>query len=296
MPSTPRWRSRTPATSTPAAARASRSGSSHLRRSSRAIRTTGASCSSRRWTRSTGTRRSTRSPMVSATSETTRDRPELLTVADGCLVASHRLSEWMSNAPTMEEDVALGNIALDLLGQARGLLQILGGRTGTTEDMLAYFREPQDFRNPVICELPNGDFGRTILRQLFVDAWLSKVCPAWAPAPDADVRGVAEKAVKENAYHLRHSSSWVVRLGDGTDESHRRMLAALDALWPYRGEIQSEGWHEGVAQVLTEATLPMPSPDAWTQRSSADGWHTEHLGYLLADMQSLARAHPGASW
>ena len=219
--------------------------------------------------------------MVSPTSE------DLLTIADGCLITSHRLSEWMSNAPTMEEDIALGNIALDLLGQSRGLLQLLGD-----EDRLAYFREPQEFRNPLICELPNGGFGQTILRLLFVSAWLADV---W-PVIDGEAAGVAEKAVKENAYHLRHSSAWVVRLGDGTEESHRRMLAALDALWPYRGEIASPQWYARVEPVLAEATLPMPDRDAWTQRSSAEGWHTEHLGYLLAEMQSLARAHPGAHW
>jgi ring-1,2-phenylacetyl-CoA epoxidase subunit PaaC len=221
---------------------------------------------------------------------------ELQTVADGCLVLSHRLSEWMSLAPTMEEDVALGNIALDLLGQARGLLQLLGDEAGVTEDELAYLRDAQEFRNPLICELPNGDFAHTVLRQLFADAWLSLVWPVLASSADASVRGVAEKAVKENAYHLRHSSSWVVRLGDGTDESHERMLAALDALWPYRGEIASPAWHDLVGAVLGQATLPVPPHDSWTQRSSADGWHTEHLGFLLAEMQSLARAHPGATW
>jgi ring-1,2-phenylacetyl-CoA epoxidase subunit PaaC len=219
-------------------------------------------------------------------------------IADGCLVLSHRLGEWMSNAPTMEEDIALGNIALDLLGQARGLLQVLGDETGLIEDELAYFREPQQFRNPLICELPRGDFGFTMLRQLLFDCWLADVWPDLAAdgAAPGDVRGVAEKAVKENAYHLRHSSSWVVRLGDGTDESHRRMQEALDALWPYRGELASDEWYARVEPVLAEATLPMPPRDAWTQRPSADGWHTEHLGYLLAEMQSLARAHPGATW
>ena len=216
----------------------------------------------------------------------------LLTVADGCLVLSHRLSEWMSNAPTVEEDIALGNIALDLLGQARGLLQLIGDATGVTEDGLAYFREPQEWRNPLICELPNGDFAFTMLRLLFVSAWLAEV---W-PSLEGEAAGVAEKAVKENAYHLRHASSWVVRLGDGTEESHRRMLTALDSLWPYRGEIASEQWYSRIEPVLTDATLAMPDRDAWTQRSSADGWHTEHLGYLLAEMQSLARAHPGATW
>jgi len=223
--------------------------------------------------------------MVSATSE-------LQQLADGCLVISHRLSEWMSNAPTMEEDIALGNVALDLLGQARGLLQVLGD-----EDQLAYFREPQEFRNPVICELPNGDFAFTMLRQLFVDTWLGQVWPELAAAAsDERVRGVAEKAIKENAYHRRHSTSWVLRLGDGTDESHRRMQTALDELWPYRGEIASDAWYDAIEPVLAEATLTMPARDAWTQRSSADGWHTEHLGYLLAEMQSVARAHPGATW
>ena len=229
--------------------------------------------------------------MVSATSD-------LLPLADGCLVLSHRLGEWMTNAPTMEEDIALGNIALDLLGQARGLLQVIADETGTTEDELAYFREPHEFRNPLICELSNGDFGHTMLRQLFVDAWLADVWPTLAADErvDTQVRGVAEKAVKENAYHLRHSSSWAIRLGDGTDESRARMVAALDALWPYRGEIASESWYARIEPVLAEATLPLPPRDGWTQRSSAEGRHTEHLGYLLAEMQSLARAHPGATW
>jgi ring-1,2-phenylacetyl-CoA epoxidase subunit PaaC len=207
-------------------------------------------------------------------------------------VLSHRLSEWMSNAPTVEEDIALGNIALDLLGQARGLLQVLGD-----EDRLAYFREPLEFRNPLMCELPNGDFALTMLRLFFVSAWLAEVWPALAASADHEaVRGVAEKAVKENAYHLRHSSTWCARLGDGTDESHARMALALEALWPYRGEIASPRWYDAVEPMLAEATLAMPARDAWTQRSSADGWHTEHLGYLLAEMQSLARAHPEASW
>jgi ring-1,2-phenylacetyl-CoA epoxidase subunit PaaC len=236
--------------------------------------------------------------MASATSEPAAAAvPDLQALADGCLVLSHRLSEWMSSAPTLEEDIALGNIALDLLGQARGLLQLLGDNAGVTEDRLAYFREPQEFRNPLVCELPNGDFAHTMLRQLLADAWLAGVWPALAAtSADPAVRGVAEKAVKENAYHLRHSASWVVRLGDGTEESHARMRAALEALWPYRGEIASDGWYDRVEPVLVEATLPLPPRDGWMQRSSADGWHTEHLGYLLAEMQSLARAHPEATW
>ena len=222
--------------------------------------------------------------------------PALLTVADGCLVLSHRLSEWMSRGPTMEEDIALGNIALDLLGQARGLYQRLGDASGESEDRLAYFREPQEWRNPLMCELPNGNFGFSLLRLLFVSSWLAEVWPALAGSEDEQIRGVAEKALKENAYHLRHSSAWVIRLGDGTQDSHGRMETALEELWPYRGELADDAWYERVEPVLLEATLPVPRRDAWTQRTSADGWHTEHLGYLLAEMQSLARAHPEATW
>jgi ring-1,2-phenylacetyl-CoA epoxidase subunit PaaC len=228
--------------------------------------------------------------------------PSVEVAADACLIASHRLSEWVSNAPTMEEDVALGNIALDLLGQARGLLSRLGD-----EDHLAYFREASEFRNPVICELPNGDFGHTVLRQLFLDEWLRLVWTDFAQSSDEVVRGVAEKASKENAYHRRHSSAWVIRLGDGTDESHRRMVAALDALWPYCDELALDGWRDGVAVVLAEATLPAPDPAPRFDHNTPSavgaspsnrgpGGHTVHLTELLAEMQSLARAHPGASW
>jgi ring-1,2-phenylacetyl-CoA epoxidase subunit PaaC len=223
--------------------------------------------------------------MVSPTSEDT------FVVADGCLILSHRLSEWIAKAPTMEEDVALGNIALDLLGQARGLLSHLGD-----EDELAYFRDSAAFRNPLICELPNGDFGHTMVRQLFVDSWLADLWLSWSDADDETVRGVAQKAIKENAYHLRHSAGWVVRLGDGTEESHRRTQQAVADLWPYRGELATAGWLSRVTTVLTDATLDVPDPEAWSQSGGTTGRHTEHLGHLLADMQSLARAHPGATW
>lgn len=244
----------------------------------------------------------------------------LLRLGDGCLVLSHRLTEWVSNAPTMEEDVALGNIALDLLGQARALLTRVGEleAAGRDEDALAYLRDAHDYRNPLLCELPNGDFGQTMLRQLFFDVFAAQLWPRLAAATTDDVvRGVAEKAVKENAYHLRHSSAWVVRLGDGTEESRTRMLAALDALWPFTGELLTaddvdaraaddglgvrsdelaEGWHATVTAVLTEATLPVPDGGAWMQMGGKQGRHTEHLGYLLAEMQFLQRAYPGAAW
>jgi ring-1,2-phenylacetyl-CoA epoxidase subunit PaaC len=215
--------------------------------------------------------------------------PAVAMVADACFITSHRLTEWVSNAPTMEEDVAIGNVALDLLGQARGLFTHLGD-----EDRLAYFRDPADWHHPVICELPNGDFGHTMLRQLFVDTWLRRVWAAFATADDEVVRGVAEKAVKENAYHLRHSTAWVERLGDGTAESHRRMLAALDGLWPYTAELAIPGWYDAVSEVLAIATLPVPP--APLPGSPAAREPTAHLKDLLADSQSLAREHPDATW
>ena len=164
------------------------------------------------------------------------------------------------------------------------------------EDELAYFRDPAEFRNPTIYELPNGDFGHTMLRQLFLDVWLERVWREFATSADEVVRGVAEKAVKENAYHHRHSSSWVVRLGDGTDESHRRMLNARDELWPYAQEIAVDGWRDGVTAVLTEATIPAPPASIVALPLGSRGQHTEHLAALLAESQSLARAHPGVSW
>jgi ring-1,2-phenylacetyl-CoA epoxidase subunit PaaC len=227
---------------------------------------------------------------VSPISEAT-PLPDIAVVADGCLIASHRLTEWVSNAPTMEEDVAIGNIGLDLLGQARGLFSRLG-----EEDQLAYFRDAPQWRNPVICELPNGDFGRTMLRQLFLDAWLAQVWRALATSDDDVVRGVAEKATKENAYHLRHSRGWVVRLGDGTETSHTKLLTALDELWPYTAEIAVDGWHDAVSRVLSEATLPVPSPAPIRLPATPATRHTPALEELLDHMQALARAHPGATW
>ena len=242
----------------------------------------------------------------------------LVRIADTVLLLSHRLSQWVSRAPTMEEDVALANIALDLLGQARGLLTRAGeleGR-GRDEDALAYLRDAGEYRNLLLVELPNGDFAHTVLRQFFVDAWLALLWPRLARVTDAVVSGVAEKAVKENAYHLRHSAGWVVRLGDGTDESRNRMLTALSELWPFTGELfecdaideatalagvavrpceLEDGWRRRVHEVLTEASLPVPTDPAF-QTGGRRGRHSEHLGYLLAEMQFLQRAYPGAQW
>ncbi|HVT64811.1 MAG TPA: 1,2-phenylacetyl-CoA epoxidase subunit PaaC [Mycobacteriales bacterium] len=225
---------------------------------------------------------------MSPTSEAA-ELPTVEAVADGCLLLSHRLTEWVSDAPTMEEDVALGNIALDLLGQARGLLSSLGD-----EDQLAYFRDADDFHNPAICATPNGDFAKTMLRQAFADCWLELVWAALADHEVDVVRGVAAKAVKENAYHRRHSRSWVVRLGDGTEESRRRMLLALEDLWPLTAEIAVPGWREAATDVLVEATIPVPA--AALADDAAIAACVEERRALLEEMQSLARAHPGASW
>jgi ring-1,2-phenylacetyl-CoA epoxidase subunit PaaC len=235
-------------------------------------------------------------------------------------VLSQRLTEWVSNAPTMEEDVALANVGLDLLGQARTLLTRVGELEGAgrDEDALAYLRDVHDYRNPLLCELPNGDFAHTMLRQFFFDAFAA---PLWrrlaASSADEVVRGLAEKAVKENRYHLRHSSTWVVRLGDGTPESRERMHSALTALWPFTGELLADDpvddaaasagigvrpseladdWHTTVQATLTDATLDPPSRDTWMQSGGKQGRHTEHLGYVLAEMQFLQRAYPGATW
>ena len=242
----------------------------------------------------------------------------LLRVGDSCLVLAQRLTAWCGHAPALEEDIALANVALDILGQARGLLTRAGEieGAGRDEDALAYLREAPDYRNLLLVEQPNGDYGHTMLRQLFFDAWAVELWEAMTSSSDPTVAGIAGKAAKEAAYHVRHSSSWVVRLGDGTAESHRRMLAALDMLWPYAGEafLDDEvdvaaaesglmplpstllpAYRSRVEAVLTEATLPVP-PDPWWQRGGRQGNHSEHLTYLLAEMQVVHRAHPGATW
>ena len=227
----------------------------------------------------------------------------LLRLGDTALILGQRLGEWCGHAPVLEEDIALANIALDLIGQARAVLTRVGqlGGQGLHEDQLAFLRDERDYRNATIVELPNGpgrpgDFAFTVLRNAMMATWFRLMWERLRESSDSELAAIAGKALKEARYHQQHSADWVVRLGDGTDESHSRMLTALEALWPYRGEIASDAWYDVIEPVLSEATLPLLPRDAWTQRSSADGWHTEHLGYLLAEMQSLARAHPGATW
>jgi len=237
--------------------------------------------------------------------------------ADDALVLGHRLSEWCGNGPTPEEDIALANMGLDLLGQARLLYTYAGDAEGRghDEDQLAYLRDDRQYRNLLLLEQPNGDFGQTIVRQFLYAAYADPWWRAMTRSADPTLAAVAAKAEKELAYHLRHASEWLIRLGDGTDESHRRTQDALDLLWPYAGEMfvsEDEApliasgiaadpaairprFDATVATILAEATLVAPE-GAWMQRGGRAGRHSEHLGFLLAEMQHLQRSHPGATW
>jgi ring-1,2-phenylacetyl-CoA epoxidase subunit PaaC len=240
----------------------------------------------------------------------------VLGLADDALVNAQRLGWWISRAPQLEEDVALANIGLDQLGQARTLLSYAGTveGTGRDEDELAYFRDERDFRNVKLVERPQTDFGVTVARLLVFATWQAELYAVLARGTDPTLAGVAGKAVKEVAYHHDHARRWVVRLGDGTDESHLRMQAAVDAEWPFVEElfapVELALAADGIAadptalrpvvlhrveEVLTEATLRVPDV-APAVGGGRRGLHTEHLGYLLAEMQHLSRSHPGAMW
>ena len=237
--------------------------------------------------------------------------------ADDALVLGHRLSEWCGHAPTPEEDIALANMGLDLLGQARSLYALAAEKEGAghDEDQFAYLRDPPQYRNLLLLEQPNGDFAHTIMRQFLYAAFIDPWWRAMMGSTDPGLAAIAAKAEKETAYHLRHASEWVIRLGDGTAESHRRAQAALDALYPYAGEMFGPpdeaalveagiapdpaalrpAWDATLDAVLAEATLLRPAT-TWFQKGGRTGQHTEHLGFLLAEMQHLARTHPGAAW
>ncbi|MBL0170605.1 MAG: phenylacetate-CoA oxygenase subunit PaaC [Gemmatimonadaceae bacterium] len=242
----------------------------------------------------------------------------VLRLADDRLVLGHRMSEWCGHGPILEEDIALSNIALDLIGHASGLLGLAGAieGKGRSDDALAYFREGVEFRNCLLVELPNGDFGFTMMRQFLFDAYSVLLWDALSSAKDERVAALAAKSLKEDKYHVRHSSEWVVRLGDGTDESHARAQQALDELWRYTGELfesdavdaalAAQGiavdldairarWRTMVADVMQRATLVVPA-DGAMRRGGRRGRHTEHLGHMLAEMQIVARSHPGATW
>jgi ring-1,2-phenylacetyl-CoA epoxidase subunit PaaC len=237
-----------------------------------------------------------------------------LGLADDALVSAQRMGWWISRAPELEEDVALANIGLDQLGQARSLLTYAGQLEGVgrTEDDLAYLRDERDFRNVKLVERPMTDFGVAMARLLVFATYQLHLYRGLSVSSDDTLSGVAAKAVKEVAYHVDHAAHWVLRLGDGTEESHARMQAALDAEWPYVDELFApldpslaghvadpaalrEDVLTDVRRVVTEATLSMPevSPALGGGR---EGLHTEHLGYLLAELQHLHRSHPGATW
>lgn len=242
----------------------------------------------------------------------------LLRLGDTTLILAQRLSEWCGKGPAFEEDMALANTTLDLLGQARLWLTYAGeieGK-GRDEDALAFLRDAHDFRNLLLVEQPNDDYAATIVRQFYFDAWYSLLLRQLTKSTDARLAEIAEKAVTEVTYHVRRSSDLVVRLGDSTEESHTRMQTAADDLWSFTGEMfatdaveerlaaQSiapnpatlrEPWLQYVSEVFHTATLTLPS-DAWMQKGGKQGRHTEYLGYLLAEMQFLQRAYPGAKW
>lgn len=237
-------------------------------------------------------------------------------LGDDALILSQRLSEWTARAPEIEEDIALLNIALDLLGQARTLLAYGGGFSGKSEDDLAYLREERSFTNVQLAELENGDFAATMIRQLLFSAYQYELYRVLVSSTDSQLAAIAAKAVKEVAYHVEHATTWVLRLGDGTELSHERAQDALEALWPFVHELFADdalferiaergvgplpsalrdGWLSTVLPVLSEATLIVPE-DGWRPSGGRDGLHTQGFGYLLAELQHLHRSHPGATW
>lgn len=255
---------------------------------------------------------------ASITVSETSDVLYALRRADDALILGHRLSEWCGHAPMMEEDMALANIGLDLIGQARELYshaaKIEGA--GNDEDTFAYLRDVRQYRNLLLVEQPNGDFARTIIRQFFYSTFADPYWRAMMESTDATLAAIAAKSEKESAYHVRHTSEWVIRLGDGTDESHRRAQTAVDDLWAFTGEMfhtdESDtgliangvaidpeslraGWMDSVSTILDIATLKVPD-SKWMQKGGRSGKHSEHMGHLLSELQSLQRSFPGATW
>lgn len=242
----------------------------------------------------------------------------LLRLGDNALILGHRLSEWCGHGPVLEEDIAMSNIALDLVGQATLWLDHAGKveNAGRDGDALAYKRDVLDWRNVVLVEQPNGDFAVTMARQFLFDCHHHALLTQLADVPDPDIAAIAAKSLKEVTYHRRHSGEWMIRLGDGTEESHGRTQAALDQLWGFTHELFDEDevdqamtkrgivmdmgaikqvWDDAVNAVLREATLARPA-DGWTIKGGRQGVHSEHLGFLLAEMQFLPRAYPDARW
>jgi ring-1,2-phenylacetyl-CoA epoxidase subunit PaaC len=242
----------------------------------------------------------------------------LLHLADTNLILSQRNAEWCGHGPVLEQDIAITNISLDLLGQARNFYQYAAQLTGgdATEDSLAYLRKEREFRNFLIAEQPKGDWAQTIFRQFLFSNYQYLLYRELENSKDEQLAAIASKALKEVTYHLRWSSEWVIRLGDGTEESRQRMLHAIDTLWTYTGEffeisnfeeelVQSgvaansatlkDAWFKKVSDVFDEATLPVPQ-NTFMQTGGKTGRHTEHLGYILTELQYMQRTYPGAEW
>jgi ring-1,2-phenylacetyl-CoA epoxidase subunit PaaC len=236
-----------------------------------------------------------------------------LHLADNALIIAQRNAEWCGHGPILEQDIAITNISLDQLGQSRNFYQYAAVLTGNdaTEDSLAYLRTEREFKNCLLVEQPNGDWAQTLLRQFFFSAYQYLLYEKLQNNADEQIAAIAAKALKEVAYHQRWSSEWVIRLGDGTDESHQRMIKALDELWRYTGEmfvpadyeinagydvsLLKDDWMKKVRVVFEEATLPVPEK-VFMQTGGKTGIHTEHLGFILTDLQYLQRTYPGASW
>jgi len=254
-----------------------------------------------------------------------------LHLADNALILGHRNSEWCGHGPVLEQDIAITNISLDLIGQARNFYQYAAELTNeakasspqgeevggeVTEDTLAYLRDARDFKNCLLVEQPNGDWAVTILRQFLFSVYQYLLYQILQTSNDGQLAAIAEKALKEVTYHIRWSSEWVIRLGDGTEESHKKILKAIDDLWMFTGELfkpalyetevvedgfgvdvanLKDGWMQKVKNVFGEATLPVPE-NVWMQSGGKEGMHTEYLGYILADMQFLQRAYPDCEW
>jgi ring-1,2-phenylacetyl-CoA epoxidase subunit PaaC len=242
----------------------------------------------------------------------------LLRLSDTCLILGQRLGEWCGHAPILEEDIALSNMALDLIGQSRALLTLAGQRSGEgyDEDQLAFLRDEIDYRNPTLAELPRGDFAFTVLRNTVLATWLKLMWERLRDSSDAELAAIAGKALKEARYHQQHAADWAVRLGDGTDESRHRCEAALAQIWLYTPELFEddavdaaavaaglgpawselrEAWLAEMGEILGEATLTMPGATAF-RSTGKRGLHSEHMGYLLAEMQHLQRSYPGGAW
>jgi ring-1,2-phenylacetyl-CoA epoxidase subunit PaaC len=242
----------------------------------------------------------------------------VLHLGDDSLILGQRLGEWCGHGPILEEDIAMTNISLDLIGQAMSLLDYAGelDGQGKDHDALAFLRFENEYRNALLLEQPNGDFANTMMRQFLFDAFRKPLYEKLLDSTDKQIAAIAEKSLKETKYHLKHSSEWIIRLGDGTEESHNRAQNALDHLWRYTDELFSESdldqslvdagtvpsmseikmqWSETVRSVLEEATLIIPTNN-WQFDGGRRGVHSEHLGFLLADLQYMQRAYPNMTW